>query len=395
MGIIRIYLALCVVAAHAGQPILPWPMLTSTEAVQIFFLISGFYMSLISTKYKTALEFYASRFLRIFIPYYVVLGVVVLLTVLTGLTLGNWLDLTPYIEYSSNQNGLAGTVIAALSNLTVFFQDWVMFLKHDPGQGLSFTTDFAASATPLYKYLLIRQAWTIGTELTFYLFVPLLGRLRTRWLVLIALASLGLRIYTYQVLGLFNDPFSYRFFPFELLLFVAGMIIQRVYVRTLAKWPQVKLQNLPQYLIFFAGLLFFFYLVQKAPPYLRRHGILKQYVDLVFYIGWLFVIPFFYHLTRELKTDRFIGELSYPIYLVHLILVQVADLILTRLSVSNAWLGVVSALLAVSVSAFLFVKLFKPIEERRQDLAHELSSRWAGFRKLRAAEASPPSAPSE
>jgi peptidoglycan/LPS O-acetylase OafA/YrhL len=378
MGILRIYLALCVVAAHAGQPILPWPMLTSVEAVQIFFLISGFYMSLISTKYKTALEFYASRFLRIFVPYYVVLGFVVLVTVIAGLTLGNWLDLTPYIHYSADQNGLAGVVLAALTNVTVFFQDWVMFLKHDPGQSLSITANFAKSVTPLYNYLLIRQAWSIGIELTFYLLVPLLGGMKTRWLALIALASLGLRLYAYQVLGLTNDPFSYRFFPFELLLFVAGMIMQRAYAWILAHRSQIQLRGTLQYLAFIAGLLFFLYLAQKVPGYLRRHGTPKQYMDLLSYTGWILVIPVFYHLTRGLKVDRFIGELSYPVYLTHLVIVQVADLILTRLSVSNSWLGVVSAVFSIAVSALLYARIFRPLEQKRPGLARELSARWAG-----------------
>lgn len=382
MGILRIYLALSVVAAHANAWVLPWPMFSGTEAVQIFFLISGFYMSLITTKYKTAIEFYASRFLRIFVPYYVALGIVMVMTVIAGLAFGNWLDLTPYIDYSTRQNGLAGVIFAALSNLTLFFQDWVMFLKQDPGQALSFTTNFTQSATPLYRYLFIRQAWSVGTELTFYLFVPVLGRLKTRWLILIALLSLGLRIYTYQVLNLFKDPFSYRFFPFELLLFVAGMLIQRAYAWTLAKWPQLKLRNLFQYLLFGAALLFFIYLSQKVPGLLRnRFGVAKQYTYLVSYVGWGFIIPFLYHLTRELKADRFVGELSYPIYLIHLVFVQVADLILARLSISSSWLGMVSGIVSIAVSALLYVRIFKPFEERRQNLAHELSIRLAGFRK--------------
>jgi peptidoglycan/LPS O-acetylase OafA/YrhL len=381
MGILRIYLALCVVAAHAGVPLLPWPMHNSLEAVEIFFLISGFYMSLISTKYKTKLEFYTSRFLRIFVPYYVALGIVLVVTVISGLTFGNWLDLTPYLNYSTNQNGLAGFIVAALSNLTVFFQDWVMFLKHDPGQALSFTTNFEASETPLYRYLLIRQAWTVSTELTFYLFVPFFARFKTRWLVLIALLSLGLRIYTYQVLSLSRDPFSYRFFPFELLLFIAGMIAHRVYSHTLAKWPQVKLQNLLQYLALAAALVFSFYLAQKVPGALRRSGVAKQYTDLVSYIGWVTVIPFLYHLTRELKVDRFIGELSYPVYLIHLMVVMVADEVLVRLEVSNTWLALVSAAVSVSLSAVLYVAIFKPFEERRQNLARDLSARWRGLRK--------------
>ena len=247
MGILRIYLALCVVATHAGVNLLPWPMHSSVEAVEIFFLISGFYMSLISTKYKSAVEFYTSRFLRIFFPYYVVLALALLAMTITGFISGNWLDLNPYLTYSPEKNGLAGVVFTAVTNFTVFFQDWVMFLKNDPGQSFSFTANFIKDPAPLYLYLIIRQAWSIGIELTFYLFVPLLSKLKTRWLWVIAAISLAMRIYAYQVLHLTRDPFNYRFFPFELLLFVMGIISQRIYSATLAEREQFQLKKNTHY----------------------------------------------------------------------------------------------------------------------------------------------------
>ena len=65
MGILRIYLALCVVAEHSTS-IFPWQNHRGKEAVQIFYLISGFYMAHIAGKYKSVIEFYLSRFFRIF-----------------------------------------------------------------------------------------------------------------------------------------------------------------------------------------------------------------------------------------------------------------------------------------------------------------------------------------
>ena len=43
MGIPRLYLSLCVVGTHA-EPVLPWRMHGGADAVQIFFVISGFSM---------------------------------------------------------------------------------------------------------------------------------------------------------------------------------------------------------------------------------------------------------------------------------------------------------------------------------------------------------------
>jgi peptidoglycan/LPS O-acetylase OafA/YrhL len=385
MGILRIYLALSVLAVHAQASLLPWPMHTGVEAVQIFFLISGFYMALISNKYRSALEFYASRFLRIFIPYYVILSIVFITSLIAGLAFGNWLDLAPYLSFSTQRNGVLGLVLTAASNLTLFFQDWIMFLKHDAGQPLAFTADFQNSGYPLYHYLLIQQAWTVGTELTFYLLVPWLSRLRTAYLFLIAGASLGLRIFIYQVLNLSSDPFNYRFFPFELALFVAGMIAYRAYSLSLAKNERFGIANLLQYGIYIVAIILFLHLEQRASLWLYvnlfQRAAPREYGRLVTYAGWVVLIPILYHLTRNLKVDRFIGELSYPVYLLHFIVVEIMDLVLAKLSLPQEMLGVVSGALTVALAALLYLKIFKPFEERRREFARNLADRWQGPRK--------------
>lgn len=375
MGLLRIYLALCVVAAHAGRSILPWPMHDSVEAVQIFFVISGFYMALISEKYKSAIEFYASRFLRIFIPYYVILGIVLIACVVCGLSFGQWLDLTAYVNYSPGKNGLLGVVFTAITNLTVFFQDWVMFLQHDAGTSFSFTRRFVNNASPLYRYLLVQQAWSIGTELTFYLLAPFLSKLKMRWLVLIAIASLVMRLYVYHEFNLTRDPFSYRFFPFELLLFVAGMISYRVYAQTLARWPAFKLRNMVQYLAFAVFMIFVFYVTQKISGHLLKL-LGRPYMYLGTYPLWVAAIPFLFHLTKDIKVDRFIGELTYPVYLLHFVILEIVDVILTSFSISDHISGYITAVVSIALSIFLYLVVFRPFEERRRGFAKELSVKW-------------------
>ena len=73
MGALRLYLALCVVADHSGA--FPFPTHSGTQAVQLFFLISGFHMSLVQGRYPTAAGFWRSRFLRIFPATWVALAV--------------------------------------------------------------------------------------------------------------------------------------------------------------------------------------------------------------------------------------------------------------------------------------------------------------------------------
>src|SRR5580765_603812 len=223
MGYLRTYLALCVVAAHSTV-LVPWQMHTGQQAVQIFFIISGFYMAMIlSGKYDSTKNFYISRWLRIFGPYYMILIAIVLWSLVWGLLSHNFLTLSSYVSKPLAHNGLAGILFVAITNLTLFGQDWALFLKHDVGQRFAFTSNFGTSKSALWKYLVIPQCWSIGIEETFYLAVPFINRLRTRWLVTLLAVSLAARLITYRV-GYHSDPWSYRFFPFEAGLFLMGML---------------------------------------------------------------------------------------------------------------------------------------------------------------------------
>jgi len=75
VGSIRLLLALAVVFSHATACGIS--MVPGHVAVQAFFIVSGFYMSLIlNEKYKncSVLVFYSNRFLRLFPTYVVVMG---------------------------------------------------------------------------------------------------------------------------------------------------------------------------------------------------------------------------------------------------------------------------------------------------------------------------------
>ena len=54
MGTIRFLLAVSVVVFHAKRPLLGLTLVEGTVAVQLFFIISGFYMALVLTEKYTA-----------------------------------------------------------------------------------------------------------------------------------------------------------------------------------------------------------------------------------------------------------------------------------------------------------------------------------------------------
>jgi len=231
MGILRLYLAICVISAHS-ESVLPWGNHSGREAVQLFFIISGFYMQFIlgSEKYDSTRNFYFSRMFRIFVPYFTAILIIVIVSVTTGLVFHNWLTLNASIH--REQNGSFGSILAILTNGSLFFQDWVMFIKHNKGESLMFTLNFSDSSYPLYRYLWIPQAWSVGTELTFYIFAPwLVKKCTTSHLFILIALSMTLRLFCYFQWDLNHDPWNYRFFPFEIVHFVYGILACRLLQR--------------------------------------------------------------------------------------------------------------------------------------------------------------------
>src|SRR5665213_1124577 len=368
MGILRVYLALCVIADHAGS-VLPWQMHDGRQAVQIFYIISGFYMAMIlSTRYAKPRDFYLSRFLRIFPPYWIVLLATIIVSVAGGLFFNRWLLLRAYISYPLDHNGAAGVVITALSNFTLIGQDWIMFLQHDAGQSLHFTANFWNDPSPLWHYLLAPQCWSIGVELTFYALAPFLNRLRTRWLVCIAVGGFGARLMAYRYLGLTHDPWSYRFFPFEISLFLFGMLGYRLYLSTVPNHPPQEWRCVSRlsYLIGAAVLLLLLYIHIRVTGYFA-HLIGPGLAGLISYPFLIVGIPALFFVFGHHKFDRLIGELSYPIYLLHYVVIVVVATLLASFGMGKG-LGVISALVSLGLAALFYRVFIARLDRKRHVL---------------------------
>jgi len=365
MVILRVYLALCVIADHAGS-VFPWQMHDGRQAVQMFYTISGFYMAMIlSTRYSRPRDFYISRFLRIFPPYWIVLAGTLVLSLAAGLFLNRWLLLRTYINHPFAHNGATGVFLAAFVNLTVFGQDWIMFLQQDVAQRLHFTANFWNSNSPLWRYLLIPQSWTIGLELTFYALAPHLNRLRNGWLAGIAIAALAARLAAYRYLGLAHDPWDYRFFPFEISLFLFGMLGYRLYARTMSRQPsqQWRCASWFSYVFGAAAVLLLLYLHLRA---IHRLGevIGPELAVLVTYPFMILIIPLLFYVFGNHKWDRFIGELSYPVYLIHYFVLVVVANILAALKIQIG-LGATAAIVSVALAAIFYRYFIARLDRKR------------------------------
>lgn len=285
----------------------------------------------LSQRYTSARTFYLSRAFRIFPTYWVV----------AAFALALW----PSNGFSQIASlGWQPAVLVFASNAMIFLQDTLLFLGANRGT-LFFTADFRATDPQLFLYLVLLPSWTLALELYFYLMAPFLARLRSLHLGTIALVLTGARLAAYGA-GLDHDPWSYRFFPFELPLFLLGMLSFRLFTRIEAL-PLLKSKAAA--LIAIAGLIVLGQRFVSNTP--------DQY-SFVAAAAAAAVVPLAFAAFKDVSIDRFIGDLSFPVYLVHFPIIQF---------LSDRYVVVVTV--SLLVSCLIVVGLDRPLDRLRHRLA--------------------------
>jgi peptidoglycan/LPS O-acetylase OafA/YrhL len=353
MGVLRLILSMAVLAGHSG-PLFGSSLIPAPLAVETFYTISGFYMSMIlGSKYqldrKGITRFYLSRFFRLAPAYWIVL----VLSILTAVALKStfYLPARTYFNTLSSLSFPAAFWIV-FTNVLMLGQDTIMFMKIDSSH-LHFTADFTNAPLSAHKLLFIPQAWSLGVELWFYLLAPLLVRRKTISLIAVLVVSTIIRAILYSG-GFDHDPWTYRFFPTELALFVLGMLMFRAYSRhqdmIKAWWGTGAFLLIITIIIFFSHLN----LEQSAKSSL-------------FLLISALSIPVIFNWSRFNTFDRIIGELSYPLYISHLLVVQVITAVLPSVFGKHPGLSVCAFSLGVSVLIYFFID--RPADRIRHRLA--------------------------
>lgn len=366
MGTLRLLLALAVVAAHAG-PAFGWSWLTMTEgprSVQAFYAVSGFYMTLVlHEKYVGPGSygvFLRARLLRLF-PLYAVVAAATVVAALLSQAAGLGV-FPPLACWQAHGGALSATDVALLaaSNALLFGQDALCFAALDPAAGgLGWHANAFAQPQPAWPFLFVPQAWTVCVELMFYAVAPLLVR-RPVWLLAgLALLSYLARAWTIRTFGVGWDPWTYRFFPFELAHFLLGALACRGYFALRAR----DLLPRPACLAALAAAI----ALPIAAPSLGDDVWKGWYAAPGLVPLLACMLPFVFAATRNNRLDRAVGELSYPVYLVHFLCVYAVD------AAGSPWLtahrGEVVAVGSLALAALLWRCVGAPLERRRATLA--------------------------
>jgi peptidoglycan/LPS O-acetylase OafA/YrhL len=210
---------------------------------------------------------------------------------------------------------------------------------------LYFTPHYYQEPLPAFKFLLLPQAWTLGIELLFYAVAPFLVRRSVPFLLGGIAASVGLRAVLYTN-GFHNDPWTYRFFPNELAFFLVGALGYKFY-RSLRDRETFN-PNVGKAAF---GIAVGFILLYTFLPLPGER--------LLFYLYMGAAIPLIFRLTQKHRWDRKLGELSYPMYISHLLIVHI-------LATRHWNTGILTVLLTVIVSVLLLEFVDEPMDRFRQ-----------------------------
>jgi peptidoglycan/LPS O-acetylase OafA/YrhL len=342
MGLVRFLLACAVILVHCKAGMC---MTGGSVSVQTFFMISGFYMALVlNEKYlqgeSSYWRFLASRFLRIFPAYWVILVLTIGARAVTPG--GDWRlyhdALTPWTS-----------LVLGFTNVFLFGQDVVFFLGFEPERGtLHWVSSLAAADFQAQRFMLVPQAWSLALELVFYTLAPFLVRKPTR-IVFLILLSLGLRLVLVFGLQLRVDPWEYRFFPNELALFLTGSLGYHAYRQMKHGGHRTRTLGTVAWIVMVVSILGFDRVEFPGKT-------------ILYFVLIAVCIPAAFLRTKALKVDRFIGELSYPIYISHILVISV----LRRAGFDSL---AMILFVTVLVSLALMLLLEQPIDRVRQRLA--------------------------
>jgi peptidoglycan/LPS O-acetylase OafA/YrhL len=260
-----------------------------------------------------------------------------------GITATAW----PAIFESAYSNPTSA-VILIFENVFVLGQEMLYWFKIAPDGALFLDLEggLPTEEEPVaWQALLVPQSWSLSMELMFYAVAPFLARLGWRTLAILAAASIALR-FSGHLLPVEYGLWQGRFFPTALFMFLFGMLAHRA-MPFAARLPKAF-----GWLAAFGALA-----LVVCQPML---GLPDEAGRWLIYLAIAGATPFVFNAFKDNAIDRWIGELSYPMYLSHLLIVA---LVLTFQPPFAAWVAIGATL---GVSAMFLVFIDGPVDRWRQ-----------------------------
>lgn len=350
MGPIRLFLALSVVMGHTGGTILGFHGIYPFPAVNAFFVISGFYMTLVlNEKYDPSHNslFFVNRIIRLFPTYFIGLALVLIVSAVL-----------PAANMWQKPNEAFSLIYVVAMNLFIFGQDLIYVFCIPDGELC--VDPMAASLDP--------PAWSIAVELMFYAIAPFLLRSinKTAAFAAVGIAYLlTLTVWEADILQFWKSSvlpnatiatLRYYFFPSSIMFFGLGAL--SYHIHKLARGRDFKRA-------FGYSLIFLVVALIKPEAYLTWKRTLLFALSL----------PIIFELTKKSTIDRFVGEFSYPVYILHFPILAVLYRYWTG---DRQWFTLTAVLTTLGVAAIVFLMVERPIDAYRAKLSKAALRRAVG-----------------
>ncbi len=286
--------------------------------------------------------FITNRLLRIYPIYLIVLGVTLIFILFKYfLHLGSPDNaITHYFFYATQEHvSLWDEINFILRNLTLIV-----------------TSDYFNVSSKTGGFLLVQQAWTLQIELLFYLIVPFLLRIKRTLLTILTVLYIVIFfgfVFNQQFLG--SNTLIYTFLSY-LIFFLLG-IGSYIIFKQLEKQQFSK--KIGFYILGLLSLFIIFY--QYLPFHLAANPL--TLTNFIYYVIFSLSLPFVFLVSASNPLDRLLGQLSYPIYIVHFFFVK----LFTNFKITNSFFLAVTVIISTLIASFLLVKFVdSPLDHLRQ-----------------------------